>query len=50
MYIQVLKIYTSIFLSFLIAYSVVIEAVSLESPWLAYGYHINHTVNPVIYS
>ena len=49
MHIQALKIYTSIFLVFLIANSTIIVATTLVSPWVAYGYYINHTVNPVIY-
>ena len=49
MHIQALKIYASIFLAFLIANSILIVAAVLVSPWAAYGYYINHTVNPVIY-
>ena len=49
MHIQALKIYTSIFLIYLVAYLMIIASGALQSPWLAYGYYINHTVNPVIY-
>ena len=49
MHIQALKIYTSIFLAFVVAYLMfVVSAVSL-SMWPGYGYYINHTANPVIY-
>ena len=49
MHLQALKIYTSIFVTFVVAYLVFIVAAVLLSPWLGYGYYINHTANPVIY-
>ena len=49
MHAQALKIYTTIFLVFLVANGVVYFVISNGFLWLIYVYFINHTVNPVIY-
>ena len=49
MHIQALKIYTSIFLVFVVANAAATVVVLLDVTWLSYVYCINHTANPVIY-
>ena len=49
MHIQALRIYVSIFLAFVVAYLLLMVSAAVISPWLTYGYYINHTINPVIY-
>ena len=49
MHIQALKIYTSIFLVFVVANAAATVVVLLDVKWLSYVYCINHTANPVIY-
>ena len=49
MHIQAMKIYTSLFVMFLVSFWPLVAASLMQDKMIGYIYYINHTVNPVIY-
>ena len=49
MHVQAMKIYTSLFVVFLISFWPLVAAARMHNKLIGYLYCMNHTLNPVIY-
>ena len=49
MHVQAMKIYTSLFVVFLISFWPLAAAAQMQDKMIGYLYYMNHTVNPIIY-
>ena len=49
MHVQAMKIYTSLFIVFLVSFWPLVAASQMQNKLIGYLYYINHTANPVIY-
>ena len=49
MHVQAMKIYTSLFVVFLVSFWPLVAAARMHNKLIGYLYCMNHTLNPVIY-